>query len=121
MIDGNEFWYYNPAHGPRHAVAQAGSWGPEFEIAHLFDPAKPHLELDELELRPSGRTRVAGREAIMVEGVKPGGWKHAPEPLWWGADDYELAVDAERGVLLRVAARGYAFDVTEVLDITFDG
>ena len=57
-----------------------------------------------------------------MEAVKPGGWDSPPEPLWWGADDYELVIDAERGVLLRLASRfgGRAFDVTEILDIDFD-
>ena len=54
--------------------------------------------------------------------TKPGGWETIPEPLWWGADDYELVVDAERGTILRLASRleGRAFDTTEVLDISFD-
>jgi hypothetical protein len=52
----------------------------------------------------------------------PGGWEFPSEPLWWGADDYELVVDAERGAILRLASRlgGRAFDVMEVLEIAFD-
>ncbi len=46
----------------------------------------------------------------------------AAEPLWWGADDYELVVDVQRGIILRLSSRldGQEFDVTEVLDIGFD-
>ena len=126
VVDGDAFWYYNSLHGSRHAIATrsefGGGFGAEFEIAHVFDPAVPHLELEELELRPAGRTRAAGREAIRLEAVKPGGWEYPPEPLWWGADDYELLVDAERGLILRLASRlgGLAFDMTEVLEIAFD-
>ena len=88
----------------------------------MFDPGVSHLELYELEMCVVGRTRQAGREAIRVEATKPGGWDRPPDPMWWGADDYELLVDAERGVILRLTSciGGRAFDVTEVLDIHFD-
>ena len=126
VVDDDNFWAYSLRFGPRHAVSRrseyGGGFGPEFAISHVFDPGISHLELDALELRSMGRTEVAGREAIRVRAVKPGGWDRPPEPLWWGADDYELLVDAERGVLLSLASRldGRAFDVTEVLDISFD-
>ena len=40
----------------------------------------------------------------------------------WGADEYEVLVDAERGVLLRCASRlgGEDFDALEVEEIRFD-
>jgi len=123
VVDGKEFWYYHPEHGPRHAIAAPASWGSEFEISHVFDPSVAHLELEHLELEVVGRTLVAGREAILARATRSAGWEdHRSEPLWWGADDYEFVVDAERGVLLRLASRlaGRAFDVTEVLDIAFD-
>jgi hypothetical protein len=50
-------------------------------------------------------------------------WDYAPlEPFQEGADDYLLSVDAEVGVILRVASRlrGEKFEVFEVLDIAFD-
>ena len=34
-------------------------------------------------------------------GVPAEDWTIESEPLWWGADEYEFVVDAERGVLLR--------------------
>jgi len=39
-----------------------------------------------------------------------------PDPLSWGADEYEVLVDAERGVLLRCASRPRSkdFDALEV-------
>ena len=45
-----------------------------------------------------------------------------PDPLYWGADEYEVLVDAERGVLLRCASRlaGEDFDALEVEEIHFD-
>jgi hypothetical protein len=50
-----------------------------------------------------GRVRQTGRGAIRVEGTRPGVW-YPPEPLWWGADDYAMVGDAERGAILRLAS-----------------
>ena len=57
-------------------------------------------------------------------------WDYDPEPLWWGADEYEVLADAERGVLLRCASQlgvrcasqlgGEDFDALEVEEIHFD-
>ena len=71
----------------------------------------------------SNRDRRAGRgwRDARRSGWRPRGeWDYPPEPLWWGADDYELLIDIERGVTLRLAARGRAFDVTEVLEVASD-
>ena len=72
-----------------------------------------------------GETRKAGREAIRLVGMPEEEWEewdHWPEPLWWGADEYEVLVDVERGVLLRCASRlgGKDFDVLEVEEVHFD-
>jgi hypothetical protein len=122
VIDGNAFWSYSPHDGAHAATTASGTFGPEFEIAYLFDPEGGAPDLSYLQMRVVDRIRHAGREALRVEATKPGGWETIPEPLWWGADDYELVVDAERGVILRLASRlgGRAFDATEVLDISFD-
>ena len=55
-------------------------------------------------------------------GVPVEEWEYDPEPLWWGADEYEVLVDSERGVLLRCASRlnGEDFDALEVEEIHFD-
>lgn len=121
VVDGKAFWSYSPRDGA-YAATTEGSFSPEFEIAYLFDPYGGAPGLDELEMRIAGRVRQAGREAIRVEATMPGEWKYPPEPLWWGADDYELLIDAERGLILRLASRleRRAFDITEVLDISFD-
>ena len=49
-------------------------------------------------------------------------WEGPPDPLCWGADEYEVVVDAERGVLIRCASRlrGEDFDALEVEEIHFD-
>jgi hypothetical protein len=55
-------------------------------------------------------------------GVPVEEWDHFPGPLRWGADEYEVLVDSERGVLLRCASRldGEDFDALEVEEIHFD-
>ena len=50
-------------------------------------------------------------------------WDYAPhEPFQEGADDYLLSVNAEVGVILRLASRlrGEEYAVFEVLDIAFE-
>jgi len=86
-------------------------------VACTFDP---RIVIDELFVtRVLGRAEHAGRDAVRILAVDD----HGPNGLLgWGADDYELLVDAERGVLLRSAARtkGEEFQVTEVLEMAFD-
>ncbi|MBA2617207.1 MAG: hypothetical protein H0U91_03430 [Rubrobacter sp.] len=66
----------------------------------------------------------AGREALRLVGVPGARWdpEWDPDPLSWGADEYEVVVDAERGGLLRCASRlrGEDFDALEVEEIHFD-
>jgi len=81
-------------------------------------------ELRPLDLTVDGPVTWAGREAWRVVG-RPGAnwdWGWDPDPLSWGADEYEVAVDAERGVLLRCASRlgGEDFDALEVEEIFYD-
>lgn len=110
--------------GPREddppwlVLAQDSFW-----TTYLFDPdAIAGLPLYRLDLSVEGKTRKAGREAIRLVGVPVEEWEYDPEPLWWGADEYEVVVDAERGVLLRCASRlgGEDFDALEVEEIYFD-
>ncbi len=77
-----------------------------------------------LDLTVEGPVVWVGREAWRLVGV-PGeewDWGWDPDPLSWGADEYEVVVDAERGVLLRCASRlrGEDFDALEVEEIHFD-
>jgi hypothetical protein len=94
-----------------------------FWSTYLFDfDGIAGFPLASRELSVEGETRKAGREAIRVVGVPEEEWDHFPEPLWWGADEYEFLVDAERGVLLRGASRldGEDFDALEVEELHFD-
>ena len=96
-----------------------------FWTTYLFDPegiAGLSSFLFYLDLSMEGRTRKAGREAIRLVGVPVEERDYDPKPLWWGADEYEVLADAERGVLLRCASRlgGEDFDALEVEEIHFD-
>lgn len=80
-------------------------------------------ELAEFDLRVEERTSWAGREAVRLVGVPPvveQEWD--PDPLSWGADEYDLLVDVERGIILRCANRlgGKDFDTLEVEEVFFD-
>ena len=78
--------------------------------------------LEEMALRVEGPVRRAGREAVRLVAVPLEELEYPPEPLWWGADEYEVIVDAERGVLLRTASRlgGEDIDALEVEAVHFD-
>jgi hypothetical protein len=70
-----------------------------------------------------GQVPWAGREAVRLVGVPAvveQEWD--PDPLSWGADEYEVVVDTARGVLLRCASRlrGKDFAALEVEEIHFD-
>lgn len=96
-----------------------------FWSMYPFDPAgfaSIEDELGRLDLRIEGIVSWAGREAVHLVGVPVADWEYPPEPLWLGADEYEAVVDAERGVLLRLASRlgGKDFDALEVEEIHFD-
>jgi hypothetical protein len=112
--------------GPREedpgwlVLAQDSYW-----TTYLFDPdgiAGLSSFLFYMPLSVEGTTRKAGREAVRLVGVAGEGWEYEPDPLWWGADEYEVMVDVERGVLLRCASRlgGKDFDALEVEEIHFD-
>jgi hypothetical protein len=105
---------------PWLSVAQDSFW-----TTYLFDAdgiAGLTSFLFYIDLSVEGTTRKAGREAIRLVGVPVEEWEYFPEPLWWGADEYEVLVDSERGVLLRCASRlgSEDFDALEVEEIHFD-
>ncbi len=96
-----------------------------FWTMYPFDPgdiAGVDGQLGRLDLVAEGPVTWAGREAVRLRGVPVEEWEGPPEPLWWGADEYEAVVDAERGVVLRLASRlgGEDFDALEVEEIHFD-
>jgi hypothetical protein len=90
------------------------SWEP------LLDPAPL---LGALRLRLGGDAHAAGRAAIRVTGSPRSRHEPVVQVLgFFGADDVELLVDAEIGVVLRAEARteGAPYAVWEVREVAFD-
>jgi hypothetical protein len=95
------------------------------DVAWIFDP---RIALTTFDIQVLGRTTHAGREAVRLLALPGEEMRRSSRgPLGtarsgWGANDYELLADAERGVLLRWAARleGQEFDKLEVTEIVFD-
>lgn len=102
---------------------------PDPMLTYMLDPVGI---IPELWLEPLGRGVQAGREGIRVRGLpRIGPMEDArlemgdisPSVLWLGADEYDVLVDAEHGVLLRCAASmdGEEFNRTEIVSVVFDG
>jgi len=83
----------------------------------------PRRMLGHVRLTPAGRDTVAGREAVLVR-ADPRDHDELSElfAAGIGADAYELAIDAERGVVLRSVAYldGREFQRVEAIEIAFD-
>jgi outer membrane lipoprotein-sorting protein len=115
VSDGEQVWTFAPSLGAYVNPAQGMYHG--FE--HLADPS---LLLGQLVLEPASATSVAGRDAILVRATSRGREGLGFPGLAEGAERHELAVDTERGILLRVVSYfdGEEFTSYEVLDVAFD-
>jgi hypothetical protein len=125
--DGKLWWFWDRVMGarsneddPEHGLGFGGE-----ELAIMLDPTPV---LGSLRFRVTGRALVAGRATITAEalprlgrcrGVDPSFQLHS---LGNGAERYELSVDEQLGVLLRVVALrdGEPFREVSTLEITFD-
>ena len=123
-ITDAERWWHLGVDGTFHSYEQmpgARSGMRQPSVDHLLDPA-PLLAGCDVELL--GEARQAGRDALRVRLLpRPAADPILQPPLLGqGADEFEVLVDAERGVLLRVAARiaGEDFRLEEVIEIAFD-
>jgi hypothetical protein len=97
-------------------------------VAWVFDPRIALTELDVVGM--AGSTEHARREAVMLVAMPGEDARRShtgpliPSVLGWGwiAHDFELLVDAERGVLLRSSALlgGLEFARFEVVEVAFD-
>jgi hypothetical protein len=125
IVRGHERWVFgargrgprreriNPAQGWRHLLG-------DLALAEMLEPA---ALLSAIWIDSPAITTYAGREAWDVRAIpRDLGAHRFPHVLWLGADEYDLHVDAERGVLLRVGARldGKEFAAREILDVAFD-
>jgi outer membrane lipoprotein-sorting protein len=133
-VDGDRFRQESEGPGRQMTMVSDGeqtwSWTPE-SGAVVYDRGTMTTNEHELlnpialvvafELEPTGRGEVAGRAVVRVR-ARPRDPESRMHSLGFGADELELAVDAERGVLLRAEARhdGSPFRVVEVRDVEFD-
>jgi len=126
----NPLWIYEPPETVIHVPSVPEERDPDPDFAFMLDPSEAlfYSSLrDEVTVNKTGRrATVAGRNAIEVL-VGTISWGYppiifrdflAPE----GTTDHLLLVDAEVGVILRVAARleKREFYVAEVTEIAFD-
>ena len=118
---GDTWWSWSPSQG-----AMTNNGQPNH--SHGKGPSEALIEtqalLGALTLEVLGRGQLLGREVLKAMATP----RPLPMPsmalhgLGPGADDYVLAVDAERGVVLRSEARlrGEPFKVIEMTEIVFD-
>jgi hypothetical protein len=107
--------------GPRLSVEEGPQYDPP-QYMRLWDPA---LLVAELSLELGGSANVAGREGILLRArprptLRPDGQDFIL--LEEGGDRYELVIDAERGVVLRLIGEldGERMTVEEVIEVIFD-
>jgi hypothetical protein len=91
-------------------------------IDRHFNPELLRQFLEVLTLEPMGRTRTAHRDCVSVRALPR--LDNSPWPHWmpYRADEYELHVDLERGVLLNIIGRyrGELLGQHEVTEVAFD-
>jgi len=119
---GERWWSYHPIQG---AISNEDDpsvhLGSTDDVGALLDPA---LLLGRLDFEPIGERMGAEREGIVVRATL----RELEDPhrqghyLPEGADDFELLVDVERGILLRLEARLDAgpFMILELTEAHFD-
>ena len=121
--DGKRWWMYSPEHGASTNEGDPNHQSGVGEQALVL--LEPTHVLGALRLERAGEVEVAGRAALLVRGT-PRSRSHEGSftlfRLGFGADEYELVFDRERGVLLRTTSLfdGLPLSAVEVLEIAFD-
>jgi outer membrane lipoprotein-sorting protein len=119
--DGNKSWSWSPEHGTEFRDDAGSTSSPAWQRDVFLDPS---LMLPAVDLEVMGHDLVFGREAITVRAVprahdiQHGMFARRVQ----GLDEIVIAVDAERGVLLRETGyldRSVVY-VEEVTEISFD-
>ena len=138
VIDGEHWWYYDPTSKvmetnvmPRERVLrihkrQITPSDDLISIEHAINqiPAlDPSFLLASHTLQVTREMIYRGREAVQVKAIprKSKEWV-VPETFWIEADEYELLVDKERGILLRYSAKleGHEYAVVSAESVVFD-
>jgi hypothetical protein len=121
VADGTRWWQRLP--GWATTSSEGDGWH-SGQVGHTIRPLlDPWPLFAELDIAVEGATQIAGRDALLVSAVAR---RHphvgGSEPLAHGADRHELAIDRERGVLLRTRSflDGEPFSSVELLAVAFD-
>jgi hypothetical protein len=120
---GRRWWSWAPEWGAtsNEEDPEVGSGAQQPPFPQLL---RPELLVSALRLELVGAGLQAGRRAIAVRGRPRRRGEHldALTPLPQGADTHDLMVDAETGIVLRVASEidGEPFAIAEVEEIAFD-
>ena len=119
--DGERWLSWDASWGTVSSEVEQEGGAPSSTYAFLLDPVGV---VGELLLEPQGTGDLAGRPAVLARGVPRDEPEHVGATLMRlgaGADEIELAFDAERGALLRAEARldGEPFRRFEVTQIGF--
>jgi hypothetical protein len=119
---GRLWWHYSDEGGAvsNEDNPEGGTSGVGEEFRHLFDPSQVS---GGARFEILGGATVAGRDGIRVRALpRETDDPHRDLHLLFAADEHDLVVDAERGVLLRLAGRfrGEEFHVHELQEIAFD-
>ena len=116
VCDGERLWHRSAGMGAIVNDAQntTSGWEPILDPRGLLGSG---------DLEPAGHREVLGRDALVLTGrvVAEEPLRHV-DGLHLGTTDFELLVDAERGVVLRTEERldGRPFHVRELLEVAFD-
>jgi outer membrane lipoprotein-sorting protein len=123
VVDGSTWWSWSRAMG---AQTNEGREDSETGVGPGIALVRPAALLPAVDFEVRGRATKLGRSAYAVRAIpSPSNDVEEldlPHALGSGADEYELLVDAERGVLLRTEARlrGRPFLILEMDDVAFD-
>jgi hypothetical protein len=114
VIDGGRRWSSFP--GERAVEGWVGGEHDASEYEWMLDP--PPL-LESLEPRIAGEDDVDGRAAFLLRGPPRQISRFIGPGLSPGADQHEVAIDAELGIVLRRTARidGQPFAIVELRDV----
>lgn len=124
VVDGRTWWSWSPSTG---AQTNEGRGDAETGVGPGIALVRPAVILPAVDLEIRGRTTRLGRSAYEVLALPTSRDDEEENPgllhgIGSGAEEYQLLVDAERGVLLRTEARlrGRPFVVLEMDGVAFD-
>jgi hypothetical protein len=118
--DGDHPWrLYQPGIDEHDTDGVHWISGPEPPLPALICPA---WLLKTSQLESAGRASACGRDVLRVVVTRRQGTGSRPEPAQFRTDRAEVLVDAELGILLRIAwlADGEMTDVTEMVSLDLD-